>query len=96
MDYTDENLVPVGTTNDEVHETLIKGALDDAGIRYVVQSFHDEAFDGLFEETYGHSRILVFEDDAEKAEEIISQVSIPSDGKTASPDGEAADESSSL
>ena len=91
MDYTDENLVPVCTTNDEVHEALIKGALDDVGIRYVVQSFHDEAFDGLFEETHGHSRILVFEEDTEKAEEIIAQISIPPADGVVFPEEEAGE-----
>lgn len=91
MDYTDENLVPVCTTNDGVHESLITGALEDAGIRYVVQSFHDEAFDGLFEETHGHSRVLVLEEDREKAEEIINQVSTPPEGGQIFPDEETGE-----
>ncbi|MGC9329033.1 MAG: hypothetical protein ACP5I1_15460 [Candidatus Hinthialibacter sp.] len=74
MNSNDENLVPLCITEDEVHEAMIIGALNDAGIHHVVQGYHDEAFDGLFEQSRGHSRILVFEDDESKALEAISYI----------------------
>lgn len=73
----DENLIPLCITEDGVHEALIASALEEAEIEYVVQGYHDEAFDGLFEKTQGHSRILVLEEDETEAREIVSHIPNP-------------------
>lgn len=77
IDKSDENLVSICTTEDEVHEALITAALNDSNIEHVVRGFRDEAFDGLFEDRYGHSQILVLEDDVEKAKEAIKDIPNP-------------------
>ncbi len=77
MNPDQEELIQVGITEDDIHEAFITSALDDAGIHYVVQGYHDEAFDGLFESVKGHSRILVLEDDVTEAEEIVQSIPNP-------------------
>lgn len=79
VDPLDENLVKLIITNDEVHELQITGALADADIEYIVQEFHDSALDGLFESTFGHSRVMVFPHDLEQAQKIIAEISPNSD-----------------
>lgn len=77
MNSTNENLVPLCIAEDEVHEALIVSALEEAEIEFVVQGYHDEAFDGLFEKTQGHSRILVLEEDEPAARELVSHIPNP-------------------
>ncbi len=77
MHPNQEDLIAVGVTEDDIHEALITSALDDAGIHYVVQGFHDEVFDGLFESGTGHSRISVLEEDVAEAEEIVKSIPNP-------------------
>ncbi len=77
MKPSEENLIPLCITEDEVHEALITQILEEEHIHYVVQGYHDEAFDGLFENTKGHSRILVLERDESKAQEIVSHIPNP-------------------
>ena len=84
MENPDEQLVIVYTTEDQVQESLIIGALEKAEIKYTVRSFEDSAYDGLFTRHYGHSQILVFEHDAEQAKLIVSDLIPPSDGNSGS------------
>jgi hypothetical protein len=79
IEKSDENLVPVCVTENEIHEGSITAALDDAKIEYVVRGFHDEAFDGLFESNFGHSQVLVLEEDVDKAKEILDEISSSSE-----------------
>ncbi len=72
MENPNENLVIAFTTQDHVQESLVTGALDNAGIEYVVRSFEDSTFDGLFNREKGHSQILVLEHEKDKANEVIS------------------------
>ena len=74
-----KNLVALCATNDEIHEIQITSALNDAHIEHVVHDFYDQAFDGLFEAKYGHSKILVFEEDLQNAKKIIDQIPSPNE-----------------
>ena len=74
MSKPEDNLVPLITTENDLQESLILGELDEAGIEYVVQNFHDSAYDGLWEATLGHSKIFVFDEDLTKAKEILAQM----------------------
>ncbi|MGI6456612.1 MAG: putative signal transducing protein [bacterium] len=76
LDPTNENLIPVCITNDQVQESLIAGALEQAGLHYVVQNFDDAVFTGTQEQVHGHSRILVFEHEIDKAREIVDSCQI--------------------
>lgn len=75
MQKTDDKLVLLIVAEDEIHELQITGALTDAGIEYVVQSYFDQAYDGIFQQQKGFSRILVLERDLKRATEIISDSS---------------------
>ncbi len=77
MNPSDENLVSLCVTEDMVHEALITTALEEAEIQFVVQDYHDEAYDGLYQMTHGHSRILVLEQDFSAAEELVSHIPNP-------------------
>lgn len=74
------NLVNLIVTDNEIHEIQIKAALEEAGIRGIVQSFHDQAFDGLAEDKWGHSRVMVFERDYERARDIVENLPVPEGG----------------
>jgi hypothetical protein len=67
----EERLVEVCKTYDQVQESLIAGALEDSGIHYVIQNYEDAVFTGAYEPDHGHSRILVFEHELDKAREIV-------------------------
>jgi mannose/fructose/N-acetylgalactosamine-specific phosphotransferase system component IIB len=71
MENPNENLVPAFTAEDDIQEALIRSALEDAEIEFVIQEYHDTAYDRIYEQIYGHSRILVLEHDMEKAQSII-------------------------
>ena len=77
MDPAKENLVAIITTENEVHEVVLSGALRDDEIDFVIKSFDDNVFDGITESHYGHSRILVLEENVEKAKQAISEIPAP-------------------
>ena len=68
----DGNMVVIQTFEDEIQEALAIGALNEAGIKYVIRSFEDHAYDGLFTLSRGHSQALVLEDESVKAKEIVN------------------------
>jgi len=74
MENPNERLEIVCTTEDQVQESLITGELKRAEIKFVVRSFEDTAYDGLFSKNYGHSQLLVLEHDADRAKSIIREV----------------------
>lgn len=69
-----EETVPIHTAENEFEEMAVCAALDEVGIKYIVQEFEDHAYDGLFTRTLGHSRILVLQRDVEKALQVIRPV----------------------
>jgi len=87
VDTTNEKLIPLCVTENEVHEMQLIGALKDEDVECVVRSFFDAAFDGLFEKKHGHSMILVFERDLAKAKEIVCNIPLP-ENITPSPEEE--------
>ncbi|MFH1739888.1 MAG: DUF2007 domain-containing protein [bacterium] len=70
----DQETISIHTTGDPIEEAEICAALDEAGIRYVIQPFEDYAYDGLFTRALGHSRVSVLESDVERAMEAIQPV----------------------
>ncbi len=54
---------------------VLAGALGDAGIEYVLRSYQDTAYDGLFVSQKGFGAIYVEQADQQKAEAIIREVS---------------------
>jgi type III secretory pathway lipoprotein EscJ len=63
----------------DAEANVIKSVLADHGIYAELRSFHDTAYDGLFQSQYGWGVIRVSETDFAEAERIIEE------WKTASP-----------
>lgn len=72
--FENEETVPIHTAEDSVEDMAVCAALDEAGIKYVVQPFEDHAYDGLFTNVLGHSRISVLKSDVERALQTIRPV----------------------
>lgn len=59
--------------NDEAEANAIKSILEEHGISVEVRSFHDTAYDGLFQSQYGWGLIRVAETDFSEAQQIIQE-----------------------
>jgi hypothetical protein len=59
----------------------IKAVLAEHGITAVIRSFHDTAYDGLYQKQYGWGVIRVAEEDLDRARQIVDewQAAAPSD-----------------
>lgn len=64
----------VFTLEDQVDEAVIKDALEKAGIKHVMRTFVDSAYDGIFIAQRGYGEVLVEEGDEAKTKEIIAEV----------------------
>ena len=64
----------------EAEANVIKSVLEEHGIHAEIRSFHDTAYDGLFQSQYGWGLIRVSEADLHEAQRIITE------WKDASPD----------
>lgn len=72
MDSTYENLVPVFDVGNQTEEALIRTALEESGIHFmIVERENLEVFQS--EPFYHHSQVRVLEHEVEKAKEIIEQ-----------------------
>ncbi len=71
----------------EPEANAIKSILEENGIPSAIQSFHDTAYDGLFQAQYGWGVIRVSEEDFSEAEKIVEEwhraapEELPWDGK---------------
>ena len=57
----------------ELEANVIKSLLQEHGIYTEIQSFHDSAYDGLFQLQYGWGVIRVSETDFLKAKKIVEE-----------------------
>jgi type III secretory pathway lipoprotein EscJ len=57
----------------EAEANVIKSVLDEHGIHATIKSFHDTAYDGLFQSQYGWGLLLVSETDFPEAQRIIKE-----------------------
>lgn len=57
----------------EPEANVIKSILEENGIHVAIQSFHDTAYDGLFQSQYGWGVIRVSEEDFAEAEKIVEE-----------------------
>lgn len=58
---------------DEAEADIIQLVLKEQGILAEIKSFHDTAYDGLFQAQYGWGFIRVSEADFQKAKKIIEE-----------------------
>ncbi len=66
--------VKVGTVENRFEGDRISQALEEAGIRFLIKSFLDTAYDGLYILQKGWGIIMVSEKNKEEAERLISEV----------------------
>ena len=57
----------------EAEANVIRSILAEHGIAAEIRSFHDTAYDGLFQSQYGWGLILVSETDLSEAQRIIEE-----------------------
>lgn len=57
----------------EAEANVIKAVLEEHGIYAEIKSFHDTAYDGLFQSQYGWGYIRVSEIDFSKAQRIVEE-----------------------
>lgn len=66
-------LLNVIIPENDAEAAAFKSLLEDHGIYAEVRSFHDTAYDGLFQAQYGWGVIRVYPEDADKARRIIDE-----------------------
>ena len=57
----------------EAEANVIKSVLEEHGIYAEIKSFHDTAYDGLFQSQYGWGLIRVAESDLAEAQRIVEE-----------------------
>ena len=57
----------------EAEANVIRSILEEHGISAEIRSFHDTAYDGLFQSQYGWGEILVSEADFPEAQRIVQE-----------------------
>jgi hypothetical protein len=57
----------------EAEANVLKSVLEEHGIYAEIKSFHDTAYDGLFQSQYGWGVISVSEEDLPEAKRIIEE-----------------------
>ncbi|MGD1000365.1 MAG: DUF2007 domain-containing protein [Candidatus Brocadiia bacterium] len=63
--------------HEAVEAAVAKAALDEAGITYLAEDFQRNPYDGVLATQFGWGRILVSEQDMERAKEIIQEALKP-------------------
>ena len=80
----------------EAEANVIKLVLEDHGIYAEIRSFHDTAYDGLFQYQYGWGVIKVSEEDFSEARRIVEEWKNASPEEVPWEDTEASETSESL
>ena len=61
------------TPENAAEALALQGVLAEHGIRSAIRSFHDTAYDGIFQKQYGWGVLLVAEADRARALEIVAE-----------------------
>ncbi len=64
----------VGTVENRFEGDRISQALEEAGIQFLIKSFLDTAYDGLYIPQKGWGAVMVSEKDKEEAERLIFEI----------------------
>ena len=67
-------MLNVYTLKDQVETSVIEAALREAGVKFVLRTFTDSAYDGIFVPQRGYGQVLVENNDRQRAEEIIAAI----------------------
>ncbi|MEW5724330.1 MAG: DUF2007 domain-containing protein [Thermodesulfobacteriota bacterium] len=67
-------MIRLTTLENRFEADLITNALEAEGINFVVRTFHDTAYDGLFETQKGYGLLLVEEEDRARAQTVVDDI----------------------
>ena len=67
-------MVPIYTLKNQIEAQVIGQALESEGIEFIIRSFDDSAYDGIFIAQKGYGQVLVEEKDRERAERVIEEL----------------------
>ncbi len=69
-----EQWVKAGTIENRFEGDRILQALQEAGIPFLIRSFHDTAYDGLYTLQKGWGVVMVSEKNKEEVEKLIAEI----------------------
>ncbi len=72
--FTGKALSKAFVLEGSVQAQLVEQILDQEGIPFLIQSYRDTAYDGIFTATMGWGAVITREADGEKARAIIQEV----------------------
>jgi len=82
-----EGHVKVATLDNEIEALLLESVLEERGIPYALRSYHDTAYDGLFQAQKGWGVVTAPEEWREEILEIIDDLRKDRDAEGAEPSG---------
>jgi hypothetical protein len=77
----------------DAEAAAIKAILKEQGISAEIRSFHDTAYDGLFQSQYGWGVIRVAEEDFQEAKRIVEEWYAAAPGEIPWENGDLSDQS---
>jgi hypothetical protein len=80
-----EGHVKVATLDNEIEALLLESVLEERGIPYALRSYHDTAYDGLFQAQKGWGVVTAPEEWREEILEIIDDLRKDRDAEGAQP-----------
>ncbi len=67
----------IATLDNEIQARLLSALLDEEGIPHLLRSYHDSAYDGLFQAERGWGHIEADEGNSERVLELIAGMKEP-------------------
>lgn len=69
-----ENPTRIATLENEIEATLLSSLLEEEGIQHLLRTYHDSAYDGLFQAERGWGHIEADERDRDRILEVLSSM----------------------
>lgn len=67
-------MISVYVLKNQIEAQVIDSALKEASIKFIIRTFEDTAYNGIFVAQRGYGQVLVEKADQQRAEEIIKAV----------------------
>ena len=80
----ERKLVNLCTVENSIEASVLEGLLDDCDIPAVLETWESKAYDGIFVAQKGHARMKVFEEDLERAREVLADFRSAADAENPS------------
>lgn len=65
-------MIVVRVLKNQIEAQVVESVLREEGVRFVIRTFEDTAYDGIFIAQKGYGQVLVEEEDRERAEKILA------------------------